>query len=72
MAITASNDGSNNLELSNDSYGSNHTFTIEENTDTGLWTGSMTSPVTVDNGLDVAGTINGEAATGLRSESDRR
>ena len=64
MGITASNDGTDHLDLSNDTYGSNYSFTIEEDTDTGLWTGSMTTPVTVDNGLDVAGTINGESATG--------
>ena len=64
MAITAINNGSDQLELTNDSYGSDNSFTIEEDTDTGLWTGSQTTPVDVDNGLDVAGTINGEAATG--------
>lgn len=64
MGITASNDGSDHLTLTNDSYGSNYSFIIEEDTDLGLWTGSMTTPVTVDNGLDVAGTINGESATG--------
>lgn len=64
MNITASNDGSDHLVLTHDSYGSSYSFTIEEDTDTGLWTGSMTTPVTVNDGLDVAGTINGEAATG--------
>ena len=64
MGITASNDGSDHLMLTNDSYGSNYSFVIEEDTDTGLWTGSMTTPLTVDNGADVAGTINGESATG--------
>jgi flagellar hook-associated protein 2 len=65
MSITASNDGTNRLKLTSDNYGSGSSFTIEENTDTGLWTGSMTTPVTVNNGLDVAGTINGRSATGL-------
>jgi flagellar hook-associated protein 2 len=64
MAITASDDGSDRLMLSNDSYGSGFSFTVKEDTDSGLWTGSGTTPVTVNNGLDVAGTINGEAATG--------
>ena len=64
MAITASNDGSDHLQLSHDSYGADYSFTVTEDTDTGLWTGSMTTPVDVNNGLDVAGTINGEAATG--------
>lgn len=57
MDIGASNDGSDHLSLSSDSYGSGNSFTI----DSSLWTGS---PVTVDNGQDVVGTINGEAATG--------
>lgn len=64
MAISASADSGDHLLLNHDSYGSGHSFTVEESTDTGLWTGSMTTPVSVDNGLDVAGTINGEAATG--------
>ncbi len=64
MNITASNDGSDHLVLTHDSYGSNYSFTIEEDTETGLWTGSLSTPVSVNNGLDVEGTINGEAATG--------
>jgi len=64
MNITASNDGSDHLVLAHASYGSSYSFTVEEDTDMGLWTGSMTTPVAVNNGLDVAGTINGEAATG--------
>jgi flagellar hook-associated protein 2 len=64
MEITATNDGSGHLELTHDNFGSNYSFTIEEDTDAGLWTGSMSSPISVDNGVDVLGTINGEAATG--------
>lgn len=64
LSITASNDGSDHLNLTHDSYGSDHSFTISEDTETGLWTGSQTTPVEVDNGEDVAGTINAEAATG--------
>ena len=64
MAITASNDGSDHLALTHDNYGSGYAFTIQEDTDTGLWTGSQTTAVSAGNGLDVAGTINGEAATG--------
>jgi flagellar hook-associated protein 2 len=64
MSITAANDGSDHLMLSNNTYGAGHSFTIGESTDTGLWSGSSSSPVTVNNGNDVAGTINGEAATG--------
>ena len=64
MAITASNDGSDHLVLTHDSYGGDYTFSVQESTDTGLWTGSQSTAVTVNNGLDVAGTINGETATG--------
>lgn len=60
MDITASNDGSNHLVLAYDAYGSGHSFTISETADL-LWTGG---DQTVDNGQDVAGTINGESATG--------
>ncbi len=57
MSIAASNDGNDHLTLSNDNYGSGYSFTV----DSSLWSGS---PVTVDNGQDVVGTINGETATG--------
>jgi flagellar hook-associated protein 2 len=60
LSITASNDASDHLKLTHDSYGSDHTFTISETEDL-LWTGG---DQTVDNGQDIAGTINGEAATG--------
>ncbi len=67
MSITASNDGSDHLQLSNDNYGSGYSFIV----DSSLWSGS---PVTVDNGQDLAGTINGETATGsgqtLTGDSD--
>ena len=65
LSISAFNDGSNKLTLTHDSYGSDHSFIISEDTETGLWTGSQTTPVEVDNGEDVAGTIKGESATGL-------
>jgi len=64
MDITATDDGSGHLVLTHDNYGSDYSFTIDEDTDVGLWTGSMSNPISVDNGVDVAGTINGEAATG--------
>jgi len=60
MAITASNDGSNHLVLTHDNYGSSYSFTVSETADL-LFTGG---DVTADNGVDVAGTINGESATG--------
>ncbi|MFW6115355.1 MAG: flagellar filament capping protein FliD [Thermodesulfobacteriota bacterium] len=62
MAVSASDDGNGHLTLSHDSYGSGHDFTILESRDDGLW--NQDTEITVDNGEDVAGTINGEAATG--------
>ena len=43
MDITATDDGSGHLVLTHDNYGSDYSFTIEEDTDAGLWTGSMSS-----------------------------
>jgi flagellar hook-associated protein 2 len=60
MAITASNDGSDHLVLTHNSYGDTYSFNISEDSDI-LWTGG---DQTVSNGSNVAGTINGEAATG--------
>jgi flagellar hook-associated protein 2 len=60
MEITASNDGSNRLVLTHNSYGGSFSFTISEDNDI-LWTGG---DQTVNNGSDVAGTIGGETATG--------
>jgi flagellar hook-associated protein 2 len=65
MNITATNDVDNHLVLTHDFYGSGRTFTVSENTDTGLWTNSQSIPLIADDGLDVAGTINGESATGV-------
>jgi flagellar hook-associated protein 2 len=64
MDITATDDGSGHLVLTHDYYGSKYNFTISEdaaNSANKLWTGG---DQTVNNGVDVAGTINGEAATG--------
>jgi flagellar hook-associated protein 2 len=58
LNITASNNGSNYLVLTDNSYGS-RSFTISEDNHL-LWGLDQT----VNNGKDVAGTINGEAATG--------
>ncbi|MBW2107667.1 MAG: flagellar filament capping protein FliD [Deltaproteobacteria bacterium] len=63
MEITATDDGSH-LILTHDNYGSAYSFTISESAASSankLWTGG---DQTVNNGLDVTGTINGEAATG--------
>ena len=63
MDITATDDGNGHLVLSHDNFGSNYGFTISEDAAPGskLWTGG---DQTVNNGVDVAGTINGEAASG--------
>jgi flagellar hook-associated protein 2 len=64
MDITATDDGSGHLVLTHNNYGSDYSFTISEDAASSgnkLWTGG---DQTVDNGVDVAGTINGEAATG--------
>jgi flagellar hook-associated protein 2 len=70
MDITASADSGNHLVLSKNSYGSGNIFTIQQQNNL-LWTGG---DPTITDGLDVAGTINGEAATGtgqtLRGNSD--
>jgi flagellar hook-associated protein 2 len=63
--VTATNDVDNHLVLTHDFYGSGRAFTVSENTDAGLWTNSQSIPLTADDGLDVAGTINGETATGV-------
>ncbi|MHB8830080.1 MAG: flagellar filament capping protein FliD [Syntrophales bacterium] len=60
MAISASADSGNHLVLNQDSYGAGYSFTIHQLNNL-LWTGG---DQTVNNGVDVAGTINGEAATG--------
>lgn len=58
LAVTATTDG-NRLVLTHQNYGAGHGFDIAE---TGhlLWTEDLT----VDNGADITGTINGGAATG--------
>lgn len=57
MEITASKDGSDQLVLTHDSYGSGFGFTTVETNDLLGTEGTYA-------GVDVAGTINGEAATG--------
>lgn len=57
MDVTASKDGSDRLVLTHDDYGSAASFSLNQSgADLGL--GAVTA------GLDVEGTINGEAATG--------
>jgi len=60
MGITASSDGGGHLLLTHDSYGTGHSFTVHQQNNL-LWTGG---DQVVDNGVNVAGTIGGEAATG--------
>ncbi|MBN1380239.1 MAG: flagellar filament capping protein FliD [Deltaproteobacteria bacterium] len=70
MDITASTDSGDHLVINSNSYGSDFSFMIQQQNNL-LWT---SGDQTVDNGLDVAGTINGEAATGsgqiLKGDSD--
>ena len=57
LSITASKDGSDHLVLTHNDYGGTATFALDQSgADLGL--GTVTA------GLDVTGTINGEAATG--------
>ncbi|HAJ27394.1 MAG TPA: flagellar hook protein [Syntrophus sp. (in: bacteria)] len=60
MSITASADTGNHLVMSHNNYGTGNSFTIHQQNNL-LWTGGDQA---VDNGVDVAGTINGESATG--------
>jgi flagellar hook-associated protein 2 len=56
--VTASKDGSDQLVLTHNDYGSSASFSIDQSgTDLGL--GAITA------GVDVEGTINGESATGV-------
>jgi flagellar hook-associated protein 2 len=57
MHMTASKDGSDHLMLTHDDYGSAASFSLSQSGGN-LGLGAVTA------GLDVAGTINGEAATG--------
>lgn len=58
LGVTAATNG-NRLVLTEQSYGSGHSFDITETSHL-LWS----SDATVDNGTDISGTINGEAAAG--------
>jgi flagellar hook-associated protein 2 len=60
MDLTASADEDDHLVLTHNSYGSAYGFILSETADL-LWTGGDQN---ISNGLDVAGTIHGEAATG--------
>jgi len=70
LDITASADAGNHLLISHNSYGTGNSFTINQENNL-LWTGGDPA---ITEGVDVAGTINGEAATGtgqtLKGDSD--
>ena len=58
LAMTAADDGSSHLQIRNNDYGSGNSFTISQvSMDLGLVNGTY-------DGQNVAGTINGETATG--------
>lgn len=59
LALSASDDGSGFLVLTHDDYGSGAAFTIEQ-----FGPGSLGLEEATYQGLDVAGTINGQEATG--------
>ena len=59
LEVTASASETGELIITHDYYGSGNSFTISESSDL-FWVGDQTA----ENGKDVAGTINGEAATG--------
>ncbi|MCX5855199.1 MAG: flagellar filament capping protein FliD [Deltaproteobacteria bacterium] len=61
LDISAAADSGSHLILSSSTYGAGHSFTIHQLNNL-LWTGG---DQVVNNGVDVAGTINGEAATGV-------
>jgi flagellar hook-associated protein 2 len=61
MNMTASVDAGGHLILKSNSYGSGNSFTIQQ-ANSLVW--DTEDDLVVGNGLDVAGTINGEAATG--------
>lgn len=60
MDISASQDSGGHLVIAHNSFGSGNSFTIHQQNNL-LWTGG---DQVVNNGVDVSGTINGEAATG--------
>jgi len=59
LAVSASDDGSGNLVLTNDNYGTSAAFTVEQ-----FGAGSLGLVDGEYAGEDVSGTINGEEATG--------
>jgi flagellar hook-associated protein 2 len=61
LNVTASEDAGHHLILNHNAYGSASTFTVSESADL-LW---PIGDQTADNGKDVAGTIDGKAATGV-------
>jgi len=64
MAVTATDDGTGKIKISTNSYGSSQTITVVSSIDGILGTtGFGTTPI-VATGIDIAGRIGGNAATG--------
>lgn len=62
--IYASVDSGNHLVLSSQTYGSNNSFSVASDTAASATNSGIGSSLAVTYGVDVAGTINGEPATG--------
>jgi flagellar hook-associated protein 2 len=62
--IYASVDSSNHLVISSQNYGTNTNFTVSSNAVASGTNSGIGPALTIAQGTDVAGTINGEAATG--------
>src|SRR5581483_11483691 len=62
--LTASKDGSDHLVLTSKRYGTPGSFTVVSDTAAGSDNSGIGTTILAGTGLDVAGTINGEPATG--------
>ncbi len=63
-SLYATIDSSNHLVISSQSYGSGHGFTVASDSVASAINSGIGGALTVSYGVDVAGTINGEPATG--------
>jgi flagellar hook-associated protein 2 len=64
MAITAADDGTGKIQITADNYGSAHSFTVVSDGDGSSGTTGFGSTPSAANGVDIAGTIGGNAAVG--------
>jgi flagellar hook-associated protein 2 len=64
IAATATNDGTGKLKIATSGYGSSQSLTIFSDGDGASGTTGFSQTQVVANGIDIAGTINGHAATG--------